>query len=73
MNRVRDVRVVMGLNQRELSELSHTPQSLVCSIERGVLKPWPKVAERLSQALGIPTEKLFPEDEDILSSLARKD
>jgi len=52
----------MGVNQRQLSEASHTPQALISSIERGVLKPWPKVAERLSKALNTPVERLFPED-----------
>jgi transcriptional regulator with XRE-family HTH domain len=52
----------MGLNQRELSEASHTPQAIVSALEREVLKPWPKVAQRLSDALGVPADKLFPED-----------
>jgi ribosome-binding protein aMBF1 (putative translation factor) len=62
MNRVRQARGVRGLNQRELSELAHTPQSLVSSIERERLRPWPKVAKRLSKVLGIPVRDLFPED-----------
>ena len=62
MNKLREIRLAMGLNQRELSEASHTPQALVSALEREVLKPWPSVAQRLSQALGVPPEKLFPED-----------
>jgi len=50
------------LNQRQLSELSHTPQALVSAIERGVLKPWPKVVTRFSEVLGIPADELFPDD-----------
>lgn len=64
MNRLREVRLGKNLNQRELAEASHTPQAIVSALERGVLKPWPKVAERLSQALGVPAETLFPEGED---------
>ena len=64
MTRLRDVRVAKGLNQREISEASHTPQAIVSALERGVLKPWPKVAERLSKALGVPAEQLFPEDRE---------
>jgi len=64
MTRLRDVRVAKGLNQREVSEASHTPQAIVSALERGVLKPWPKVAERLSKALGVPAEQLFPEDRE---------
>ena len=64
MTSLRDVRVAKGLNQREISEASHTPQAIVSALERGVLKPWPKVAERLSKALGVPAEQLFPEDRE---------
>lgn len=69
MNRIREKREAKGLNQRELSEASHTAQSLVSAIERGVLKPWPNVARRLSEALNIPIEELFPEDKDKLLNL----
>ena len=62
MNRVREARVRAKLNQRELSEAAHTPQAIVSALEREVLKPWPKVAQRLSDALGVPAEQLFPED-----------
>jgi transcriptional regulator with XRE-family HTH domain len=64
MTKLRDVRLAKGLNQRELSEASHTPQAIVSALERGVLKPWPKVADRLSKALGVPAEQLFPEDKE---------
>lgn len=68
MSRLREIRVAMGLNQRELSEAAHTPQAIVSALERGVLKPWPKVAQRLSEALGVPTERLFPADSHRLGS-----
>lgn len=64
MTSLRDVRVAKGFNQREVSEASHTPQAIVSALERGVLKPWPKVAQRLSKALGVPAEQLFPEDRE---------
>jgi transcriptional regulator with XRE-family HTH domain len=60
--KLREIRMIKGFNQRELSELAHTPQLLVSSIERERLKPWPKVAKRMSKALGIPIKELFPED-----------
>jgi len=63
MNRLRAMRFARGLNQRELSEKAHTPQSLVSAIERGVLKPWPAVIGRLAKALECPQSELFP-DED---------
>lgn len=73
MNTLLEERRERGLNQRELSELSHTPQSLVSAIERGALKPWPKVAERLSSVLGVPIERLFPEDDGILLYLVNRE
>ena len=62
MNRVREIRQAKGLNQRELAELIHTPQSLLSAIELGKLKPWSKLMERLSDAFGVSVEELFPED-----------
>ena len=61
-NKLRTVRLELGLNQRELSEKFHTSQSIVSALERGVLKPWPKVSERLSKALGVTVEQLFPDE-----------
>lgn len=60
MNKLRKVRLTKGLNQRELAELSHTAQSLVSMIELGRIKPWFAVAKRLSSALNIPIQDLFP-------------
>jgi transcriptional regulator with XRE-family HTH domain len=68
MNRLREIRLGKNLNQRELSEASHTPQAIVSALERGVLKPWPKVAKRLSQALAVPAETLFPEDKESIAT-----
>jgi transcriptional regulator with XRE-family HTH domain len=64
MNRLRETRLSRNLNQRQLAEASHTAQATVSALERDVLKPWPKVAERLSQALGVPAERIFPEDKE---------
>ena len=60
MEKLREVRLAKGLNQRELAERSHTAQSLVSALERGVVKPWPKVAKKLARALGASVEELFP-------------
>ena len=64
MNKLREIRMAMELNQRQLSEAAHTPQAIVSALEREVILPWPAVAQRLSKALGIPAEKLFPNDGD---------
>ena len=66
MNELRESRLIKGWNQRELAEAAHTPQALVSAIERGRLKPWPRVARRLSDVLEVPVEELFPEDKEWL-------
>lgn len=71
-NRLREIRLGKGLNQRELSEAAHTPQAIVSALERDVLKPWPRVAERLSKALGTSPEKLFPEDGERVTAKVRQ-
>lgn len=60
---LRKIRENQGLNQRELAEKSHMPQSLVSEIERGVRKPWPSAIKRISTALGMSSEALFPEED----------
>ncbi|MBT4512823.1 MAG: helix-turn-helix transcriptional regulator [Chloroflexi bacterium] len=62
MNRLREIRLQKGLNQRQLSEKAHTPQSIVSALERDVHRPWPNVANRISDALGVSIEEIFPED-----------
>lgn len=63
MNKLKQMRIELGLNQRELSEMAHTPQSLISAIERGALKPWPAVTKRLSRALKCQESDLFPPEE----------
>ena len=59
-NNIRLLRQVRCLNQRELAEATHTPQSLICAVELGKIQPWPSLVNRLSQALGTSPEELFP-------------
>jgi transcriptional regulator with XRE-family HTH domain len=73
LSELKEIRLAAGLNQRQLSEASHTPQALISAIERGVLKPWPKVAARLSKALNTRVESLFPEDAARLQAVTKKD
>ena len=62
MNRLKICRQVNGLNQRQLAELSHTPQSIVSELERSARRPWLKVAQRLAAALNTSVQALFPDD-----------
>ncbi len=63
MNRLKEIRLAKGLNQRELSEKVHTAQSLICRIELNELKPWPKLRKRLAKVLGVTVYELFPSEE----------
>ena len=58
---LKQIRQSKGLSQFELSIQSHTPQSLISMLEHDRMKPWPKVIERLSNALQVPPEQLFDE------------
>ena len=61
-NRIREVRQAKGLKQRELAEVAHVCQTIVSDLEREVRRPWLMVANRLSQALEVSIEELFPDD-----------
>jgi len=61
-NRLRECRIANGLNQRQLAEKTHTAQSLISTLERGNIKPWPKVMLRLSKVLKVSRKELFPEE-----------
>jgi DNA-binding XRE family transcriptional regulator len=60
-NNLRLAREQAKLNQRQLAELSHTPQSVISDVELGKRKPWPSLAQRLSKALKVSIKDLFPE------------
>ena len=62
-NKIRQAREAKSWNQRQLAEATHTCQALISELERDIRKPWPKVAKKLSQALEVPIEELFPEDD----------
>ena len=62
MNKIRQIREMKGLNQRQLAEKAHTAQSLISTLERGNIKPWPKVMQRLSRVLKVSRKELFPEE-----------
>jgi len=59
---LKETRIKVGLNQRELAEKVHMSQSLISDFERGTRKVYRSAAARLSDALGVPVDELFPED-----------
>jgi transcriptional regulator with XRE-family HTH domain len=62
MNKIRQIREMKGLNQRQLAEKAHTAQSLISNLEHDRMKPWPKVIRRLSRVLKVSRQELFPEE-----------
>ncbi|HHX27952.1 MAG TPA: helix-turn-helix transcriptional regulator [Firmicutes bacterium] len=64
MDMLKQLRESQGLTQMELARRSGVPQSTICDIEAGRTKgPTLRVAVKLAAALGVPAEKLLPEEE----------
>lgn len=63
MNRVREFRNKKGLTQLELAEITEIYQNDISQIETGGRKVFPGWRKRLSEALEVEEEVLFPEDE----------
>lgn len=58
---LRHFRWEKDLSQRDLARESGVSLTLICSIEQGRAKNISEAtAEKLSQALGVPAERLFP-------------
>lgn len=60
MNRIREMREAAKMNQRQLAEKTHIPQSLLSNLEREVRQPWPAAAKKIARALKTPVAELFP-------------
>lgn len=61
MSRLKQARVDKGLSQTSLTVLTFIPQSDISAIEHGKKRVGRRRADRLSWALGMETEELFPE------------
>lgn len=63
MQMLKQLRESKGLTQMELARRSGVPQSTICDIEAGRTKgPTLRVAVKLAAALGVPVERLLPEE-----------
>jgi putative transcriptional regulator len=58
-NRVRDVRLDLGMTQEHLAEIVGVARQSIISIEKGRFIPTIETALRLSVALKVPVEHLF--------------
>lgn len=59
-NHLRKIRERRNLNQRQLAEACHTPQSLICAVEKGTKATWPKLTQRLCCILQVGSKEIFP-------------
>ena len=64
MNKLREVRVVRRISQMQLRLLTGVNQTKISWIENGYIKPKPEEKEKLSRALGLPVEAVFPSAKD---------
>ena len=58
-NRVRDVRLDLGMTQEQLAEIVGVARQSIISIEKGRFIPTIETALRLSAAVKVPVERLF--------------
>jgi putative transcriptional regulator len=58
-NKVRRVRLAMGLTQQQLAEMSDLARQSIISIEKGRFTPTIETALKLARALESPLESLF--------------
>jgi len=59
-NRVREIRMALGISQAELAWRIHTASPNLSAIENGQRDAWPKLRRRLARALKVTESELFP-------------
>lgn len=62
-NRLQEFRVKRDWSQDRLARKARIHYSTVSRIERGERIPGPRTRYKLAEALGVPEDVLFPEDE----------
>ena len=63
MNRVKEIRKKKNLTQLDVSKMTDIYPNDISQIERGKRKPFPSWRKRLSEALEINEDYLFPDIE----------
>ena len=60
-NKLKTVRLEKGFSQLDLSAKTRISPGTISNIESGKIYPYPGWRKRLSRALGLPENELFPE------------
>ncbi len=60
-NNLRIIREKKGLSQLALSRISGVPGNVISNLELGKVYPYPGWRKKLSQALELPEEEVFPD------------
>ena len=64
MNRIKELRIMQGINQVELARRAKIASPNLSAIENGRLSAWPKAKRDLARALYTNEQELFPEDSE---------
>ncbi len=62
-NRLREIRAAKRITQFQLRILTGIQQSKLSFIENGLIKPGTEEKEKISKALGLKPEEIFPMEE----------
>lgn len=63
MTEFKKQRFLKQVKQITLTKMTGISNVTISHIENGYFRPGPKIAEKLSKAMGISVEKLFPKGE----------
>lgn len=61
-NLLRETRLKKGLSQLDLAKLTNIAPTDISRIENGWLKPYPGWRRKLTEALDVPEDELFPKE-----------
>jgi transcriptional regulator with XRE-family HTH domain len=59
-NRLREIRIAMGLTAAELGRRILVDPSIIRHVEAGDFYPYPKLRRRAARVLGVTEDELFP-------------
>ena len=64
LNRLKEYRARLGINQTELGKLAGVSRQTISLIERGDYSPSVALALKLANIFGVPVEEIFELEED---------